>query len=443
MKLGAYFKYFLENTVNLNAARINQLNQRVEAIETFLMNDGELGGLIADVIPQGSYAHRTIIRPLPGHEFDADLLLHLEEQTEWEAKDYVGNVYAALLRSKTYQELVSRRTRCVLVDYANEFHVDVVPYLIRTSGNFITNRNENVFELTNPEGYNDWLDGQNRTANGHLIEGIRRLKYLRDFKGTFGVKSVILTTLLGNAVNSANIWNDARYYSDMPTALFHIVSDLDRFLQQYSQLPVIADPSCPTENFNHRWDQDGYANFRNKINFYKGKIEAAYLEPKRDKSVLLWQEVFGSDFKKPPDEVIKLAAASLATPATEKFIDRDYHFPIELGRYKFRIVGRVHKKAGFRNFDLPSQGNRVRKGRAITFRVAACDVPEPYKIYWKVRNTGDEAAKLNALRGEIREDSGSREHTEQTLYSGSHWVEAYVVKGGRVVARDRQLVWIP
>jgi hypothetical protein len=66
MKLGAYFKYFLENTVNLNAARINQLNQRVEAIETFLMNDGELGGLIADVIPQGSYAHRTIIRPLPG-----------------------------------------------------------------------------------------------------------------------------------------------------------------------------------------------------------------------------------------------------------------------------------------------------------------------------------------------------------------------------------------
>jgi hypothetical protein len=70
------------------------------------------------------------------------------------------------------------------------------------------------------------------------------------------VKSVILTTLLGNAVNHAQVWNDAGYYSDMPTALVHIVGDLDRYLQQCPDLPVIADPSCPGEDFNHRWDQE-------------------------------------------------------------------------------------------------------------------------------------------------------------------------------------------
>ena len=57
------------------------------------------------------------------------------------------------------------------------------------------------FELTNPERFNAWLDEQNRVASLHLVQVIRLIKYLRDFKGTFGVKSIILTTLLGNAVN--------------------------------------------------------------------------------------------------------------------------------------------------------------------------------------------------------------------------------------------------
>lgn len=440
VKLLSYFKAFLEGTVNLNQARIDQLDARVEAISNALRADGELGELVVDVIPQGSYAHKTIIRPLPEHEFDADVLLQLEEQAGWEPKDYVENAYRAFRRNGTYKEMVARRTRCVVVDYANEFHVDVVPYIVRDAGRYITNRHENRFELTNPEGFNAWLDEQNRIAGGHLVEVIRLLKYLRDFKGTFGIKSVILTTLLGGAVNFINTVGNDDYYRDMPSTLLHIGQDLDRYLQANPYLPHIPDPSCPGEDFNHRWDQDGYANFRDRLHYYVGKIETAYDETDKAKSLALWQGVFGDDFKA-PTTVVKAAETPSIVPASERFIDRDFGFPIER-QYRLRILGHAEPKKGFRSYDLPANGNRVQKGRDLRFRIAECTVPPPYQIYWKVRNTGEEAAKLGQLRGEIREDAGGHRHSESTKYRGSHYVECYIVKNGRVVAVDRQSVFV-
>ncbi len=62
----------------------------------------------------------------------------------------------------------------------------------------------------------------------------------------------------------------------------------------------------------------------------------------------------------------------------------------------------------------------------------------PFEVWWKVRNRGEEAARLNQLRGEIRRGGpGSVVHREQTQYRGRHYVEVYIVKDGRVVATDR------
>ena len=109
-------------------------------------------------IPQGSYAHRTIINPVDDNdEFDADLLLELEEESAWAAEDYVEQLYKVFRASSTYRNMVSRHARCVKVDYANEFHIDVVPYVERHGEHFITNRDNDEFELTNPEGFNEWL----------------------------------------------------------------------------------------------------------------------------------------------------------------------------------------------------------------------------------------------------------------------------------------------
>ena len=83
MKLLGYHKAFLANTVNLDQTRLDLLESRVDSIYAAAGMDETFGPLIEDVIPQGSWAHRTIIKPLNGAEFDADVLLWLTEQPDW------------------------------------------------------------------------------------------------------------------------------------------------------------------------------------------------------------------------------------------------------------------------------------------------------------------------------------------------------------------------
>lgn len=446
MQLNSYFKHFLENTVNLNQTRIDNLDDRVLAITKYLEGEATFGRVVIDLIPQGSYAHKTIIKPRKGRDFDADVLLHVREQEGWEAERYIAELYAAFRRSSTYHDIVNRKTRCVTVDYADDFHIDVVPYLERGGSglHYITNRHENAFELTNPEGFNDWLDGQNRIARNHLVEVIRLMKFVRDSKGTFSIKSVILTTLLGAAINEVRLAAEDGYYRDGPTTLLHVVGDLDEYLQANPTMPWIADPSGTGENFGDRWaesDPDGYEIFRDKFHLYAGKIAAAYTEPDKAKSVALWQEVFGPNFTAPP--VTETKSANLpAVPTTEQFLEQDFGIKTVASKHKVKIRARIARKNGFRHGNLSAHGNRVAKGRDLYFSIIHCDVPEPYDVYWKVRNHGPEAAKLGALRGEITTDSGTRSKKESTAYRGSHYVECYVVKNGVCVASNKQLVYV-
>jgi hypothetical protein len=55
-------------------------------------------------------------------------------------------------------------------------------------------------------------------------------------------------------------------------------------------------------------------------------------------------------------------------------------------------------------------------------------------VRWKVKNTGAEATRKAALRGQIYVDTGRLRRRESTLYN--HYVECYVRKDGICVAAD-------
>jgi hypothetical protein len=84
----------------------------------------------------------------------------------------------------------------------------------------------------------------------------------------------------------------------------------------------------------------------------------------------------------------------------------------------------------------------VGKYRDIRFAVAQCTAPRPHKIYWKVRNTGDEAIRADCIRGQIVADDGTGNRKEPTRYRGKHYVECYIVKDGVCVAMTHQVVVI-
>lgn len=432
MKLLLYFKSFLDNTVNLNDTRIAKLNSRVDSVTSFLREHETFSEYFIDVIPQGSYAHRTIIKPVGSREFDADVLLAMREHPTWTPAEYTAELKRAFEASATYKGKAHKRTRCVFLDYADDFHIDVIPFVEDRPA--ITNNKRDDWEVTDPLAFTEWLAGKSRIVGGGRLQAVLRLlKYLRDSKTTFSIKSVLLTILVGNVVESWRSTADAKYYGDTATALVHIIEDLSAYLQDNPSMPPIYDPAGTGRDFRERWDQDGYANSRTQIASYAAKMRAAYDAEVLDDAVAGWQSVFGTSFTAPV-----VQAAEKASP-TEEFIDSTLRIPIRLTE-SVTLVGRVRRAGVTRAYDLPRRGDRVQKNRTIDFELRDLSVTGPHQVFWKVKNNGSEALDAQQPRGQVEEGSSSR--YESTSYVGSHYVEVYIVQNNVCVAMSRQPVII-
>ena len=284
------FKEFLTDEVNLNQSRIDILEQKIESIKKFLKDNLDC---YRKVEKQGSYAMQTIIKPVKENdEFDADLLVYCSEMEDWEPADYIQELYNLFKNNGNYSHMVKRKTRCVTLDYSGDFHLDLVPCVEDDDRTYICNFQENEFEETDGTGYRQWLSDKTTYTDGELKRVTRLMKYLRDHKKNFSVKSILLTTMLGNSVD--NILRSE--FTDTPTALLKIVTSLNTYLSNNPQMPVIENPVIPDEDFNRHWDQEKYENFCDKISIYREKIEDAYYEEDRNSSIRKWRKVFGNNF---------------------------------------------------------------------------------------------------------------------------------------------------
>lgn len=302
------FHTFLNDEVNLNATRIKNLDEKTDTINR-LLTDNLVGYRKSE--RQGSYALGTIIKPVKEEdEFDADLLVFMKEQAEWTAKDYINALLRVFQDNGNYQNIVRRKTRCVTIDYKADFHLDLVPAIEKDGRVFICNCKTDAFEETDGTGFRDWFNEKNRITNGYLKKTTRLFKYLRDRSNNFSVKSILLTTLLGNSVRDDDGFDDT---ADAFKALFDRLNDL---LQANPMVPTINNPVLSWENFNRHWDQLKYSNFRDKVRDYCEKVNAAYYEQDRNESIRKWRKVFGDSF----GEIKKVAATQHApTPPHKPF----------------------------------------------------------------------------------------------------------------------------
>ena len=296
MKHTQFFADFLSDEVNLNQSRLDRLNTSVRAVREFLSQNLDS---YRKVERQGSYALRTIIKPVKdGQEYDADILLYLKYERVIEPKDYINELYDCLRENRVYKDKVRRRTRCVVLDYAGDFHLDIVPCVTKDDGKqYICNNKTNEFEQTDGTGYRDWFNDKNGVTHGNLKRVTRLLKYVRDHKGNFTAKSILLTTLIGNTVRDEDE-NDGDHFKSLPDALKTVSNRINDFLQRNPAIPSIANPVLPEEDFTRHWDQTKYSHFRNLFNVYNGKINEAFDAIEHDDSIEKWRDVFGENFGK-------------------------------------------------------------------------------------------------------------------------------------------------
>jgi hypothetical protein len=471
MKLISQFEKFLVEEVNLNQSRIDTLTDRVAAAERFLTKSDWIPP-IKRFSAQGSWAHKTIIKPPEDQGFDADLLVFVDPVDGWTASDYMLSLRGILNASAAYADKTTLRTRCITIGYAGDFDIDIVPCLTNRPGGShhyeVCNRTDDVFEATDSEAYTDWFDQRNSwTGSDRLREVTRLLKYLRDIKETFTCKSILLTTLLGMQVTQADALYQATYFSDLPTAFKTLMGRLDDYLQARIDLHDICNPVLPEEDFVRHWDRDKYTNFRDMIHKYRGWIDEAYADQDESESVTKWQRVFGDEFGKGTRTAIaKFGEAAVQPVPINRLQFRDAVQAVQsLGRHALDTVRSVtvpwmksplwrmasqqstvairataHRdRTGSRVIGAVQSGEVLRPGIELLFEAVTATgmlfPPKEYDIHWQVVNTDMAARDDEGLRGGFYRPQARGGRWESTKYRGVHWVQAFVIR-----RRDRVCV---
>ncbi len=433
MKFVEEFDDFLEKKVNLSAGRLNILEKRVATIEGLLRGAGDDGDLVViEARPQGSLAQKTIINPVdPQRGFDADLLVEFED-AGLSPKDLLKAVKDVLKASSAHADLVRARTRCVTLEYAGNFHIDVVPCVRQFGIPYIANRQTDEWEPTDPVGFTAWLEEHDQRASGYLVPAIRLCKYLRDYKGRPKIKSVILTILLAEMVDR----HASEDFTDLPTTLVLLLESLGEWCSQFSAAPNLAEPTCGAEL---RLGDTNWDAFTSQIQSLGERSRAALDETDEAKSLAGWIALFGTRF---PAPAAGSRTSAVQLESGEQDLYLDHGIPTQISE-AVTIEAIVRAKPGFRRGSIGPL-MPLAKGRGIDFKIGSTTVEYPYDVYWKVKNRGGEATERSALRGEIsRDDNGASAYKyESTSYTGSHYVEVYVIKDGVCVAKHRQDVVI-
>lgn len=466
MKLLEHFNTFMLEVVNLNTTRVTLLGDSIEALKV-VIRESDWGPKVRMFVPQGSWAHKTIIKPVDGNGFDADLLVFVNPVDGWSARDYLSTLRGVFARHSSYEDKVTRYSHCVTIEYAGERKVDLAPCLVDRSGykGFeVCNYNSNEFERSEPEQYTEWLVTRNGWTTGNALRKVTKLlKYLRDIKGTFTCSSVLLTTLLGSRIEWLDQFNSVDF-TDLPTALKTIVGRLDTWLQSNPSCPTVYNPVLSTEVFSNTWDQSRYANFRDLFNKYRRWIDDAYDEPDRDESIGKWRRVFGDDFAK---SVVLEKAAQVSTAAAmlagngaftasgfiEDLVTLFTRFgrralPAEFDRlphkqrppwreladrrFSIDVVANQHLSENGRLVgNVPSGSGPLPKGQWLRFRVrmdGRIFDNSNFQIYWRVTNTDREAMEAGCLRGGFEMSDRESSRWERLGYRGVHSVEAFIVR---------------
>jgi Second Messenger Oligonucleotide or Dinucleotide Synthetase domain/Adenylyl/Guanylyl and SMODS C-terminal sensor domain len=446
------FKYFLKETVNLNKTRVDVAENSISTITNLLKNNSLFGPKFLSTTPQGSFRQKTIIKPAdPEIDFDVDILFGMKTVAGWSAKDYLEKLAGEFRKYERYKGKVDTRgkTRCVTIDYESDFHVDIIPCILQDGSPVIMNKKTDSYEQTDGDGYAEWFKSQaDLTGGQHLVEVTRLIKYIRDYRADFEIKSVLLTTILGKLVIDSD--SVATNYPDLPTSFKTIFNRLNDFLYANPDMPEVCNPVLPGENFNRNWDQEKYSKFRERVAYYNEKVNGAFDEEDEAKSLTLWQEIFGEEFSLPAQEDRESAKAEQEYP-----IDRvDHQRPVtdiavaEMLTYEVSIEASLHNKIGRIKLQRLKSGAMIKAGFLIKFE-AKTNAQPPFEVKWQVVNTGGHAASINnggGLRGEFF-DSKDRQSAyksdsslinwENTEYTGKHWVECFIVKDGICIARSR------
>ena len=240
MEHKSYFDDFLNDVVNIDQGRLDSLETSISAIQDCIVGS-DYDTKVRFFRKQGSLAHNTIIRPLAGKEFDADIVMVVAENSDWEPKDYLLDLRRVLKNNATYKDKAHLSDVCVTLNYARDKKIDILPIFEASNednAHHICHHRHNEFLRSEPLEFTNWLVDRNKLSGGNSFRKVTRImKYIRSLKTSFTCPSVLLTALIGYRITDNDKDSDA--FSSVPKTFVTVLERLNAYVGTYDDVPEV------------------------------------------------------------------------------------------------------------------------------------------------------------------------------------------------------------
>jgi hypothetical protein len=269
--------------LDITDAQYAKAEEHYQAVGGWLdEEDSSLHPYSPKVYAQGSMALGTVVKPVGQDEFDIDLVCELGIDASRTPPAMVFEMVGKRLKQNgQYDGKLTRKNRCWRLDYAEPFHMDIIPAVpdVRRGGTDlqVPDRELAAWKETNPRGYVAWFGDRTRPyiirhptilaeagmtvraevaplpdvlhrAKTPLQRAVQLLKRQRDirFNGDDGRPvSIVITTLGGHAYEGEDNVFDA-----LTGLVVRMEAKLDREPDGH---PACYNPVNRGENFGDKW----------------------------------------------------------------------------------------------------------------------------------------------------------------------------------------------
>lgn len=285
--------------LQLSPSLYDQASERYKTIAGIIQDDDAFNHIRLHIYPHGSFRLKTTVKPFGGDEYDLDFVAELPMGTTMMPQELYDHIYRILSQDGVHNDMIEKKSRCIRVNYANDFHLDIMPGKLvnpMTKEIIVPDRGlSNWIHKSNPIGFAEWFENQAKTHIVAELNEIRKSVYnaekvsdqeiaehlepLRravqlvkryrdvycDRYRTEPVRSIVICTLMGSI---------ARFTGATMQIILSFCDYVNGLIEQHNNQPFeIHNPILQDEILTEKWFEGN--NFRDFVSMMKALTEDA------------------------------------------------------------------------------------------------------------------------------------------------------------------------
>ena len=119
--------YEICDKLQLQASLYKLAEQRYKTVTDIIQSDDKFKDISLKMYAQGSFRLKTTVKPLNNDEYDLDFVVEIPENIQMTPQQLYNELYRILSHDGVHNEMLEKKSRCVRIVYANDFHMDIMP----------------------------------------------------------------------------------------------------------------------------------------------------------------------------------------------------------------------------------------------------------------------------------------------------------------------------